>query len=401
MGPYTGNTDNFPTSFDVPDDADIASPNAATFNTALEALGDRTETLAQGYRLQLASIAALKAVDTTSLPDGATRAVVGYGVYTLDKTVHPTFTEDQPAVVAPTTGTGRWMGDAVAVARYKKTFSTLGSTAWVCPPNVNRVRVVLCGGGGGGGGGAPVDVTTSDAPGGGGGGGAALVDVLFDPTPAGSYTALVGDGGAGGASATAGTDGASSAVYHAGPTYDAYAFGGQGGSAAGASLADLGGGNLVIVPGASAVAGGPKLPAFQGAAGSTAQGSPVTAQGGGYATNSQGTTTAVGGSPSPQGGAGGSGGARGTNHTHLAGGGGGGGGAGPFLGADGGDGANGGDGVASGAANVGHAATAATASHYGAGGGGGGGAGAGSSGGAAGGAGAKGAPGIVYIFGVC
>lgn len=398
MNPAAGNGDNaFATTVDLPDDAD--PPAASTFNVASGGLCDRTATLSNGWRAEVADLATLKAIDTTARPDGTTRVVKGLGVYVLDKTVNPTFPEDQPAVVAPTTGTGRWYAKDIAKIGYRKTFNA-ASTSWAAPPNITRYRLIMCGGGGGGGGGANTTASTSDAPGGGGGKGAPLVEIDWtNPTGGHTYTIVAPNGGAGGAANAAGTDGGNGGVIDpSGPTTLFAATGGQGGS--GASLADLGGGNAVIVPGGTGVFGARKTTAFSSDVGGAW---PIEQRegDGGYSCNSQIT---IGGSPgvgSRFGAGGGAGGATGAVvGGKLGGTGGGGGGAGPFTNGPGGDGGAGGAGNNVGAGVNGSNGNAPANANTGAGGGGGGGGGAGSSGTTTGGAGGAGSSGVVIIIGV-
>jgi len=55
----------------------------------------------------LADIAALRAIDTTSLANSAVRLVKGQGFYTLD--TGSSATEIEPWIIDPTTGPGRWI----------------------------------------------------------------------------------------------------------------------------------------------------------------------------------------------------------------------------------------------------------------------------------------------------
>jgi hypothetical protein len=116
--------------------------------------------------------------------------------------------------------------------------TTSGITTWVCPANVFRVRLEMCGGGGGGaGGGCGIAFTLSSGCGGGGGAGAPLVIVEVPVTPGVSYDIGVGNGGHGGAGSTGlgtaanGSQGGSSFFRPTGGDNLAVAFGGTGGKA--------------------------------------------------------------------------------------------------------------------------------------------------------------------------
>jgi len=396
MHNYAGNPDSFPINFAEPDDANISSPNAGVFNTAYEALGDRTAALANGYVVELADVAALKAVDTTLLPDGAMRRGAGKGRYKLTKTGAPASdAEDLPAVVQPTTGTGRWFAQEIEKIGYVKTF--LASASYVVPRNISRFHFTGFGGGGGGGGGGDGDAAGSDCPGGAGGAGAQLVDADITLASTTTVSIIVGTGGAPGAAQTAGSDGSASGVIDAGSSVVVEAFGAQGGAAPSNFLCDSAGGSQVYIPGGTATGGDPKAVGFI----SNLSGAPwpmqLHAQDGGFATNSQYAPGASKGSSSPQAGAGGSSGTRGTtNSGHLGGGGGAGGGGGPLVGAAGGDGGNGGNGAASGTGTNGSNGVDAAA-NSGGGGGGGGGGGASTSGSSTGGAGGRGGSGMVVL----
>jgi hypothetical protein len=392
VNPYDG-ADAFPVSVDLPDDSD--PPAAATFNVALEGLADRTIALANGYRNQLADLNALAAIDTTSFADGATRFVLNLGMYRLDKTVNPTFTEDRPAVVAPTTGTGRWYAQDIALIDYEKTFT--GSGTWTCPPNIMKLRVRLQGGGGGGGGGAGGDLgTTSLAMAGAGGAAGAYSEVNYVPHTGAAHTYAAGAGGAGGAlgagasSGTDGDDGATSYIEWASDaTKIVQGLGGQGG-AGGVALASNSADQYMR--GGKGFAGMP-LPLNRFTTGDPPELSPSD---GGYSANANsGANLNTAGAPSASGFQGGTAGVRGATHTHGGGGGGGGGGASLF--ANGGNGGNGGDGAASGDGANGSSGSAPIVANSGAGGGGGGAGGSGSSNSATGAAGGDGEDGVITI----
>lgn len=394
MNPYAGNPDSFPGTIPLPDDSD--PPQAATFNPGPQGNADRTAALAAGYATELADLGALAAINTALTPNGAWRTVKTLGRYQLDKTINPTFTEDRPAVVAPTAGTGRWFARDIAKINYRKIFTAL-ATAWTCPPNITQMSVEMAGAGGGGGGGASSGSSGTDSPGGGGGAAAKKSTQDWSPTPAHTYTIGAGQAANAAAAAMAGGDGGNSGIVDpSGPTTLLLSLGGQGGEPGTVLLATVGGGKGVYVPGGTGSFGDPKTGGY-----STTDLIPprLHRQDGGFSANSVvGSSSA--GAGSIEGGSGGAAGARGTNNTQIAGGGGGGGGGGPFIGANGGAGGHGGDGTASGVGHDGVAGVDAGGTNYGAGGGGGGGAGAGSSGSSTGGPGGKGAGGIVILIGV-
>jgi hypothetical protein len=341
------------------------------------------------YNLELTNIAALKAINTTSMSTGALRRVIGFGRYYLDQGVGASDTEDQPLVVAPTTGTGRWFAlDDDAAVLYIKTFSATGT--WVCPRNLALIDYDCWGSGGGGGGGANTTSSTDVAPGGAGGGAGLRARGTIAPTPTTSYAITVAAGGAGGTATSNGTDGGSSSI---GALVSA--LGGQGG---GASVANSGT-NLIISGGGPGMAGVSDYTVQVG----TVLPSPTACYAGGAASNYNPVTATAGaaygmpGGSSHEGFLGGARGAPGTTSGSEKGGSGGGGGsAGP--GGVGGAGGAGGNGNNSGAGVAGSNGSAAAA-NTGAGGGGGGGAGAGSTGSAAGSTGGTGGSGQVVIRG--
>ena len=75
-----------------------------------------------------------------------------------------------------------------------ETFTTAGSTAWVCPVGVSSVTVE-CWGGGGSGGSATMGATSGNSGGGGGGGGAYARNTVSGLTAGTTYTVVVGAGG--------------------------------------------------------------------------------------------------------------------------------------------------------------------------------------------------------------
>jgi hypothetical protein len=384
MHNYAGNPDNFPVTNQEPDDADIASPNAAVFNVMYEGLSDRTAALANGYVAAVADIATLKAVDTTSLPNGAMRAVVGYGRYRLDKTgAGASDTEDQPLVIQPTTGTGRWFAlDDKAAHQYFKSFLTVGSNSWTCPRNLAKVIFELVGGGAGGGGGTGAG-TTGNATGGGGGGGGTRFLGHSNTIPANVYTLTVGGGGAGGV-APAGIGGAGSSSV-------AFGFEAPGGQPSQGTAPVT---TAVMVPGGVRGQAAVALRSPFQVTGLTNW--PVGPGDGGFSqTPGSSIGSSAPGGTSPEGNLGGAAGANGSTSTGLGGVGGGGGGGGP--GGPGGDGGHGGNGSATvGAAGL---AGADAGPFTGGGGGGGGGGGTGGTSGGNGGNGGQGGSGFIILRG--
>jgi len=83
-----------------------------------------------------------------------------------------------------------------ASASFLEIFTTVGTTTWTAPANVNSVEYLVVGGGGGGGNGY-------DNAGGGGGGGGMVLTGTLSVVPGASYVVTVGDGGLGGANARA------------------------------------------------------------------------------------------------------------------------------------------------------------------------------------------------------
>lgn len=95
---YGGNPPNFPSLVTLPSDGD-GFVKAADVNVALEGIADRTI-------IAFADITALKAVNTSALPHGTWRFVVGLGVFIFD--VNGSGAEVIPWNVAPLAGPGRW-----------------------------------------------------------------------------------------------------------------------------------------------------------------------------------------------------------------------------------------------------------------------------------------------------
>ena len=83
-----------------------------------------------------------------------------------------------------------------------ESFTSIGSTSWTAPANVNLVEYLVVGGGGGGG-------NAYDNAGGGGGGGGMVLTGTLSVTPNQSYAVTVGDGGSGGINQRANHKGAS------------------------------------------------------------------------------------------------------------------------------------------------------------------------------------------------
>ena len=73
------------------------------------------------------------------------------------------------------------------------TYSTAGTTSWLCPTGVTSIQVEAWGGGGGGGG-----VTSISSAAGGGGAGGNYIKKSLTVSPGSTYLISVGAGGAGG-----------------------------------------------------------------------------------------------------------------------------------------------------------------------------------------------------------
>jgi hypothetical protein len=404
--PYTGNPDNWSDPIDVPDDSD--PPDAADIGTPMEALIDDVAHLAQGGLAgSLANIAALEAVNTTGIAAGSYRYVIGFGRYILNKSTYATFFADGVMVVAPTTGTGRWLAlDSEARLQYVVSWTNqpYPGVTWPCPPTLNEIEITIenSGGGGGGGYGGVASGTTAPSGGGGGAGGRRVVG-RYLTNPGGNHAVFADGGGAGGAGGAAlnpgadGSDGGASGISRTGPV-QFISSGGMGGSGGGASS----GTDTVVTPGGSTAPGGsPHQAPYNFTGNSTLY--PTRGPGsGGYALDGFSGAAAGAGSQADNftttssEGLGGAAGAAGVAHTN-AGGRGGGGGGGAALG-NGGSGGAGGSGAASGDGGNGVAGGAASGN---AGGGGGGGGGVGSTAVAStGGAGGAGGPATVTIRGI-
>lgn len=133
---------------------------------------------------------------------------------------------------------------------------------WTVPPNVFRIRTRAVGGGGGASG------SSSSQPGAGGGAGG-YAEGFFDVTPGQTIQITVGSGGAGGAAAGSGLDGAPTSVGTQltvlGGSHGGYTSGSTAGGAGGAAF-----GGDVQIPGGSggdgyAVTTGVILPGYGGA----------------------------------------------------------------------------------------------------------------------------------------
>jgi hypothetical protein len=388
VNPYAGDEDNFPANVLLPDDSD--PPKAATFNPAPQGLADRTMSLANGYRADFATLAALKAVDTTSLPNGAIRSVFGYGRFVLQNA--SVETAQDPVVLAPTSGPGRWVAlDDEAKRRWAFTF-TANLQSVMIPSCISHIFYEGFGCGGGGGGGGNGQAGGACAGGGGGGAGAQLVVGECDVTSGATASCSTLGGGAGGAATADGTDGDDMTIEIGALTLIfPGAQGGRGGNVGTGTTP------FCVPGGSSAPAGSPKLKNFNMPAGDQQQVYTGPGAGGWSGDNFLTVTPQTNGARSLQGLSGGAIGVSGAPNTNPGGAGGGGGGAGPS--GAGGHGGNGGAGAAAGAGVNGTVGVAAPTANSGAGGGGGGAGGNGSTGGSVGGAGGAGATGSVTIRG--
>jgi hypothetical protein len=90
--------------------------------------------------------------------------------------------------------------------RVVQSFTSVGTTSWVCPATVTSVEVLVVAGGGGGGAGESI----GSGPRGGGGAGGLIHRLHYPVVPGTSYTVTVGAGGAGGTGQGNGTQGQNS-----------------------------------------------------------------------------------------------------------------------------------------------------------------------------------------------
>jgi hypothetical protein len=131
------------------------------------------------------------------------------------------------------------------------TYTTPGTSTWICPADVTVVSILCVGGGGGGGG------YVNSIGGSGGGGGALAYSNYVSVTPGNSYTVTVGAGGISGAIGNnPGTAGTTSSV-KLNETVICQANGGRGGGANGASGGS--GGEFFGSGGGNGGSGGPGL----------------------------------------------------------------------------------------------------------------------------------------------
>ncbi len=287
---------------------------------------------------------------------------VGNGAYTLHGTI--TVRSLTPEITKPQDGEPRTAASVNAMIDIladrtqflmralgmKSKVFTAASTAWVAPDDVGRVGFVHLWGGGGGGGGAQSTASGTNAAGcAGGGGGGSIASLVPVALSAGvSYTAACGTGGAAGTNAlgpTAGGAGGTSTFAAPGPSYLAYAKGGEGGGAGGSIVtANTNVGLSIGGTPATNVSTAHRLPLFPvnaSAADYRVFAAKPTPGAGGYGTS--GANNGLNGFDSTEGYLGGAGGTGGTTSgSNYGGGGGGGGGAGP--GGAGGSGATGGNG---------------------------------------------------------
>jgi hypothetical protein len=131
----------------------------------------------------------------------------------------------------------------------RQTFTTVGSSTWTAPVDVNTVQYLVVGGGGGSGG-------AFDTGGGGGGGGGMVRSGSLSVNPGDGYSVVVGGGGAGGisirspVSETQGASGENSSFS------DITALGGGGGYGSRMQFGFSGNGGAAATPPSTASAGG-------------------------------------------------------------------------------------------------------------------------------------------------
>lgn len=192
-------------------------------------------------------------------------------------------------VVGTSNLNGVAIGQIIAGSFNFVSFTTVGTSSFVIPPYVYKVKVTCIGGGGGG-----YNVNNSTAHSGGGGGAACIG--IFSVTPGDTYSVTVGSGGAvqaaGGASSFVGTGAnmvaGGGAAGVAGPLWSVYA---AGGVATGGNI------NLRGSPSGPLIGGSMGGPApLVGTAGGASVPPPANSGGGGAGRDGLGSVAQAGGS---------------------------------------------------------------------------------------------------------
>lgn len=124
---------------------------------------------------------------------------------------------------------------------YTQSFTTTGTSYWICPSGVTSITVE-CFGAGGGGGGAAATATSNTTRGGGGAGGGYVKRTSYTVTPGTSYTIYVGNGGSAGSTAGGnGGEGETSYFINSSTIAAVGGNGGNGGTAASGTCNGTGG----------------------------------------------------------------------------------------------------------------------------------------------------------------
>lgn len=106
MHNLTASATNYDPLISVPDDG-VDDETAASLYPAIQRVADNVAYVKARMDAALADLAALRAIDTTSLTNGEARLVKGQGWYTFDS--GSAATEIEPWIIDPTTGPGRWI----------------------------------------------------------------------------------------------------------------------------------------------------------------------------------------------------------------------------------------------------------------------------------------------------
>jgi hypothetical protein len=188
---------------DISIPSDGENIDAADVNDPFQEIADGVA-FCQEAIVSLASMADLRAIDTTSLAQGSVRHVLLVGLYVYQSA--GAATELEPYCIDPTTGPGRWYLSSQGGHYIGSTVLTSASANFTTGAFTRKVRIRGVGGGGAGGG-----CTSNGSSAGAGGGGAAgsYAEKTFTTTTGGlvfAYTCGAAGAGSSAADGGAGTD---------------------------------------------------------------------------------------------------------------------------------------------------------------------------------------------------